>query len=442
MTLARAVAFASIVCGASHAHQLDDTRTGPGNERLVSWSRFHFALDNSGFNPHERRLSPVNVARLVPVWTFDAVWAYGSPVVTRGRVFVGTGKGYFYVLDELTGSALDVFDVGQNSYRCGVASAAAIDGDLLFVQGAQGALIAYDYVLGRVVWWAAPPEADVAGLSSPAVFDGKVYHGISNGNEYSRCNVGRIQCYDEYSGALVWNTDMVPPGYTGGGVWSSVAVDATRRLVIAGADNPNNGSLHCSGLPCDLPGDYTDSIVALDADTGAVVWSFQILACDSQELGFGYSSVVLFNDGTRDLAGAGSKTGWFHAVDRNTGQLAWSVDLGYGGIWSSAAFAYGKLFLNPGTANPGVAVALDARDGSLVWSQPSANRVYGGPAVANGLVFTGLGRSIAALDQRTGRVLWSYDMGSPIYSNPAVVNGCLYVVSRYGLIRKFALRED
>src|SRR5262249_39184150 len=207
-----------------------------------------------------------------------------------------------------------------------------------------------------------------------------------------------------------------------------------------------NGNPSCgAAIPCGTPGDLTDAIVALDCDTGALVWSYTAIYCDSFDLDFGSSSVVLFDDGVHDLAGAGSKNGVFYAVDRNTGSLAWAADLnglcsnGCDELFSAAGFAYGKLFLTPGTSFPSVAVALDPGNGNVLWSQPSQARGYCGPAIAGGMVFTGISNTIAALDQNTGAVLWSYGMGSPIWSNPAVVNGSLYVMSKHGRLTKFSL---
>src|SRR5262249_43356744 len=106
----------------------------------------------------------------------------------------------------------------------------------------------------------------------------------------------------------------------GGGVVSSPSVDVRRRVVyVASGDCVHAGA---TGL--------ANSIIALDADTGALRWSFHPLPpSDLRDFDFIASPNVFtatMGGVTRRLVGAGSKNGTYYAVDQDTGALVWQAD--------------------------------------------------------------------------------------------------------------------
>src|SRR5262249_11409711 len=159
---------------------------------------------------------------------------------------------------------------------------------------------------------------------------------------------------------------------------------------------------------------YGDSFIALNADTGTLVWSWKNQARDRdvENLDFGASPVLFDRSGTPALA-AGSKDGHCYALYRETGQLIWDTAVTDGsstsGIISSPAAAYGMIFMGASVdSKTGKVVALDGRDGRIVWEVQQPAQVLGAVAVAGGAVFVGGGDgNLRAYDASTGSLLWS-----------------------------------
>ena len=413
-------------------------KPGPG-PTPVDWNRFHFSLDNAALNGQETTITTKNAGRLKTLWTFNAgAVIYGSPAVSGSRVIFGTANGTLWILNKDTGTVLKSLALGQNAYGSGAYMTPSVEGDFIYYQDAFGNLVKYNMSTDAEAWRVTAPAND-AGFSSPAVYNGKVFAGLSNGTGDAPCTVGKMQAFDKNTGALLWSWDAAPAPYVGGGIWNSPAIDTARNLVIFATGNPPNGSAACGDpIPPNTPGDYTDSIVALNADTGALVWYYQAIQSDSQDLDFGGSGAVLFNDGTRDLVGAGSKNGKFYTLDRATGGVAWIDDLtgqcvlGCGGMVGSAGAAYGKVFLNIGTNRNSANIALDMKTGAVSWKNGGSSAQYGGPAEANGMVFSGNSNSLLIMNATTGAVLGSYATGGQIDCSPAVSTGRVYFGSSDG----------
>ena len=407
----------------------------PQPSPTVNWNKFHLDLGNTAFNDQEKTLTKGTVKHLNLLWQFTTNGAiYESPSVSGSRVFVGDSSGTLWVLNNDTGAVLDQLALGNNAYGSGAYSTPTVEGDFIYYQDASGNLVKYDLVNRVPVWTALAPPQD-AGFCSPVVYNGRVYAGLSNGTLDNPCTVGKMQAFDEMTGALLWNWDAVPPGYLGGGIWQTPAIDAVRNLVLFSTGNPPNGNPGCGDpIPPDTPGDHTDSIVALDATTGSEVWTYQAIPGDAADLDFGGSGPTLFTAGGRDLVATGSKDGRLYCLDRSNGQVVWIRDLigvcnfGCGGIFSPPGNAHGRLFLNVGI-NPGstsASIAVDGATGNTVWQHAGSDPQFGGPGIANGMVFIGTSHDLRVYDEATGAQLASWTTGGVISSSPAIANGRIY----------------
>ncbi len=253
----------------------------------------------------------------------------------------------------------------------------------------------------------------------------------------------------------------------GGGVWNSPTIDAKRRALYIGT-----GDAYTSPAPA-----TTDSIMALDLDSGKVLWSVQDTANDTwlagctgaklpencpPELGpdhdFGASPILKTLSGGRRLLIAGQKSGnvWAHDPDKK-GAVVWKTALvanttEFGGkiIWGGAADGQNAYF---GLGSGGIA-AVQLRDGEKQWFTPiqpapalAAHSGHDGPLTAiPGVVFSGGWDGVLrALSSANGRVVWEYNtvqdyqtvngvagkggsMGAP---GPVVSGGMLFVPSGY-----------
>ena len=254
---------------------------------------------------------------------------------------------------------------------------------------------------------------------------------------------GSVLALDVDDGTEVWRTSITnddATGGAGGSVWSSAAVDPDRGILYIG-----------TGQSYEEPASaLTDSLLALDIGSGAIVWHRQFTAGDvftfwnqdgpDADIG---ASPNLFTTGGRDLVGVGDKAGHYVAFDRDTGQTVWMVTLPtgnrLGGIMTTAAEADGTIYLSSnrwGTnildfhdpAHASTTYALDAADGHVVWSTDLPSPAFGAFTIANGVLYqTTVEGTVYALRADTGAVLWSDEPGADLGGGVSVVNGTLYV---------------
>jgi outer membrane protein assembly factor BamB len=223
--------------------------------------------------------------------------------------------------------------------------------------------------------------------SSPAVVNGDVYVGSSDGNVYG-VNAG--------TGAQLWSFA------TGGSVLSSPAVA--------------NGDVYV--------GSGDGNVYALNPATGTVVWSF--------DAGAGVESSPTVANG---VVYVGSDSGTVYAISAATGAQLWSFTTG-GSVGSFPAVANGVVYVGSGDHN---LYALRATTGTQLWSFATGGSVASAPAVANGVVYVGsYDGNVYAINASTGAQRWLFTTGGSVGSSAAVANGVVYVGSSDGNV--YALR--
>ncbi len=248
--------------------------------------------------------------RGVSTW-FDAKAPAGAPC--RRRVYVGTIDARIVALDARTGTPCG--DFGQNGT----------------VSLRRGLHIAPLY------------EEEYELTSPPAIVNGLVVTGSAVADN-GRVNAasGEVRAYDARTGALRWTWDPVPrdstdPAYatwrsgmghvTGAAnAWSIIAADSARDLVFVPTGSPSPD--YYGG---ERVGDnrYGNSIVALRASTGKVVWSFQAVHHDLWDYDVAAPPVLatITHDGKRaDVVLQTLKTGQLFVLDRDTGKPVFPVE--------------------------------------------------------------------------------------------------------------------
>jgi alcohol dehydrogenase (cytochrome c) len=210
----------------------------------------------------------------------------------------------------------------------------AILGDTLFLATLDAHLVAIDAKSGRPVWnvAVADPKLGYSMTMAPLVVKDKVLIGTGGGEYGIR---GFIAAYDAKSGKEVWRFHTIPgpgePGHetwngdawkTGGGsIWVTPSYDPELNLTYWGVGNPGP-----DWNPDQRPGDnlYTDSVVALDADTGAMKWHYQFTPND----GYDYDSVQVAVLADLNWRGTPTKAmlwanrnGNFYVLDRTNGRF-------------------------------------------------------------------------------------------------------------------------
>jgi polyvinyl alcohol dehydrogenase (cytochrome) len=435
-------------------------------------------------------LSSDLVPRLKLKWAFGfpgVSSVYGQPTIAAGRVFIGVDTGYVYSLDAATGCVYWSFQAEagvRNAISVGPVSApsssyAAYFGDI------RGNVYALDAFTGDLLWRIiADPHPLAAITGAPTLHAGRLYVPVSSREEaaggslnYPCCTFrGSVLAVEATTGQLIWKTYMIPDparpvgknsvgtqlwAAAGAAVWHAPTIDLTRRAVYIAT-----GDAYTEPAP-----KTTDAVMALDMETGTVLWTVQdtendawLVGCAQErsencpkDLGpdfdFGAPPILQALPDGRRLVIAGQKSGqvFAHDPDRQ-GAVVWTTSLVdklgdaeilFGGATDEHAAYFGL--------SNGVLAALDAATGKPKWStsvtsQAPRRGLTAALTTIPGAVFSGGqdGR-LRAFSTDTGRVIWDYNMlqdfktvngvaargGSMGAPGPTVVGGMLFAGSGY-----------
>ena len=375
--------------------------------------------------------APAQVGALRRAWAFSSPSGdfTGTPVVARGVVVAGDYSGVVYALDARTGRVRWKTDLGRH-----INGSAAIDPRAgrvyvpLATVGSPG-LAALSLRDGRLRWSRVlTRQAGSDAYSSPVYWRGRVYMETSGPTGDDSTARGTVVALNARSGAVRWRTFMVPRGHDGGGVWSTPAIDTATGRLYVGTGNAYHAP----------DSQNTDSIVALDARTGAIRGHFQALKGDTfasdnpagPDADFGASPNFFRAPDGRRLVGEGAKDGVYYTVDRRTMRLRWKTAIGpgspTGGILGSTVSDGQRVY---GSDSITGQVAAIGTDGSIKWSS-----VDGGPldfsplAMAHGVLYSVTPAGILnARDPATGGVLTRVSLGAPTVGGISAAGRALYV---------------
>ena len=161
-----------------------------------------------------------------------------------------------------------------------------------------------------------------------------------------------------------------------------------------------------------------DSVYALNAETGAKVWSYQA--------GFHFYSGPAVANG---IVYAGCQDFNLYALDARTGAKLWSYKAGTS-FSSSPAVANDVVYIGSNDSN---VYALNAKTGAKLWSYTTGFEVVSSTAVVNSVVYVGsTDANVYALKEARGAKVWSYATGGDVNSSPAVTNGVVFIGSDDG----------
>jgi alcohol dehydrogenase (cytochrome c) len=240
-------------------------------------------------------------------------------------------------LDAATGRQFWTFryNIPQTARNCcgRVNRGLAILGDTLFMGTLNSHLIAVNAKTGTLVWdTTVTTTAGYPITVAPLVVKDKVIIGTAGGDGAIR---GYIAAFDAKTGKEVWRTYTIPgpgePGNetwsgeswkTGGaGVWTTGSYDPETNLTFWGTGNPNPTGNGPSRLGDNL---YSDSVLALDADTGKLKWHYQFTPHDEMDYDSTQVPVladVEFKGRMRKAMLFANRNGLMYLLDRTTGEF-------------------------------------------------------------------------------------------------------------------------
>ena len=320
----------------------------------ANWAAFGRTAGEQHFSP----LTQVNaqtVGGLGLVWSMDLPPqnSVSAPLAVDGVLYVATGYSIVRAIDAVTGKLKWEYDpqAPQASGRklrqgWGIRGIAYGQGRI-FVGTQDGRLIALDRTSGKPAWTARTLPLDNASFISgpPRYFDGKVIIGFG-GADVSAVR-GYVTTYDAATGKQLWRFHTVPGNpkdgfenaamemaaktwagdwwkYGGGGtVWNAMTYDPTTHSIIIGVGNgsPWNHKVRSAGKGDNL---FLASVVALDANSGAYKWHYQVNPGESWDYNASMDMELadLTIDGqSRKVLMTAPKNGFFYVIDRTNGKL-------------------------------------------------------------------------------------------------------------------------
>ncbi len=309
------------------------------------WLMFNRDYTGRDYAPFTQ-ITPDNISKLTVAWTSGKIdipdGFEDTPIVNGDYMFVTTPKDHVIAYNAVTGAKLWEYDykVPPAAYKtlcCDTNNrGVALYGNLVILGTLDNHVVALDAATGAVKWDVSIMEPGVGYSISeaPLVVNGKVIIG-SGGGEYGAR--GFLVGLDANTGAQVWKTyttalenepggDTWPAGMakTGGGApWMTGTYDPETKTLFWGAGNPG------PWLATMRPGKnlYTDSLLALDPDTGKMKWYYQYTANDTWDYD-GVNTPVLqditYEGKTYKAIVEANRNGYFYALDRTNGKLIYA----------------------------------------------------------------------------------------------------------------------
>jgi alcohol dehydrogenase (cytochrome c) len=298
------------------------------------------------------QITPVNARNLELKWMYQAAVAGAwqtTPLVVDGVMYLTQRPNDVVALDAKTGRVFWMYRHQLDPTQivcCGANNRGlAILGDTLFMGTLDARLVAIDAKSGRPLWTTqvADNKAGYSVTLAPLVVKDKVIIGVGGGEYGIR---GFIAAYDAKSGKEAWRFYTIPgPGETGFETWQPCAPSATAfcdseawkhgggSVWVTGSYDPalnltywGVGNAGPDWNADQRPGDnlYTDSVVALDADSGRLRWHYQFTPHDRYD----YDSVqvpvladITFHGQPLKAMVWANRNGNFYLLDRETGKF-------------------------------------------------------------------------------------------------------------------------
>ena len=422
-----------------------------------------------------------NVSQLHEVWRrpFECTALFGcvtsNPLLLGETVYVQDMASNVFALARDSGELrwvhrIDALTPGPNGVAVGWGKVFANRGDT--------GIVALDSSNGEELWRFEPTLVKSEGIDvQPTVYGGSVFVSTvpaSLRGIYLGGSRGIIQALAADSGEVRWQFDTIDSEDAwgdaetngGGGAWYPPLIDASRGLTFWGTGNPlpwPGTPEQPSGASRPGPNLYTSSLVALGLEDGALAWFHQEREHDLFDGDFQNPPIHARTQDGESVIGSG-KTGTVVSLAIEDGTLQWRAKVGQhqnddlrelpeepleilpgalGGVLTPPAYADGVVYvpivdlatsfsgtewlLDPKQAT-GALTALDARDGSELWTVQLPAPAYGAATVANDLVLTSdyAGR-VYAFARDSGEELWHYDAGGGINA-PLAIAGDLVLI--------------
>ena len=381
----------------------------PPADDWLMWRRTH---NHWGHSPLDQ-IDTTNVGslRLAWAWTMAEGIQETTPLVHDGVMFLVQACDYVEALDVRDGTRLWEYRRERVEHGARLSCATrngALYQDKLFLGTHDAHLVALDARTGEVVWDQQVGDWEVGQHYSggPQVIKGRVVAGMSGCYHLNtRC---WISAHDAETGREVWRTYTIPRpgefGYDtwggipdemrrGGSSWNAPSYDPELNLIYAGVGVPIPwGSVQRGTGDGDVL--FTNSTLAIDADTGEIVWYFQHIPNDEWDLDHPYARLVVETEVSPDPD---------------------AVDWVNGGITPGSR----RKIVTGIPGKTGIVWALDAATGAFLWAEPTSRQ-----------------NVVVDVDAESRRVILNESLkfpqvGEPVYVCPSYIGGINWQATSY-----------
>ena len=317
------------------------------NPDPVDWLNWRRTLNGWGYSPLDQiNVENVHQLGLVWSWTMTPGVSQTTPLVHDGVMYIPNPLNVVQALDAVTGDRLweyrkEFERSPDDSFRARTRSIAIYD-DKIYLNTNDAHIVALDALTGEVVWdhTVADNALGYRYTSGPIVVKGKIVAGMTGCERYKN-DVCFISAHDAQTGEEVWRTSTIArPGAPGGDTWGDLPLTfrAGGDAWIPGSYDPGTNLTYWSTSQAKpwarvsrgTDGDalYTNSVLALDPETGELEWYYQFIPGETHDLDDVFESVLIDHRGRSSLFKMG-KLGILWEIDRVTGNFVAAHDLGY-----------------------------------------------------------------------------------------------------------------
>ena len=429
----------------------------------------------------DSKINSGNVSELGVAWAFAipgaSEWgaAATNPLILGNIVYLQDLKSSIYAIDFKNGEL--IWNKEYSLDNAGPTGPVIADGKIFITKGHYEAA-ALD-MKGNELWTVKLSDNENVGIDiQSTAFNGKFYistvPGINNSNFYKGGSTGFLYALDGATGKVVWSLNTVdsediwgnPEVNSGGGAWYPPAIDTKSSVMYWAIANPGpwpGTAEFPNGSSRPGPNLYTNSILALNAEEGSMLWYNQVLPHDLFDYDLQISPIlatVNIDGSDKDIIISAGKMGKVYGFDKATGKTLWETKVGLhenseltelpegvtkvspgplGGVETPMAYADGVVYVpvvnmvveyTPSEfvassfdlgAATGELVAIDAATGQILWDKKIDQMAVGAATVVNDLVFTStFNGKIYAFDRKTGDEIWTYQAPGGINGWPAV----------------------
>ena len=332
---------------------VDAKRMGNADRDAANWLSYGRTYSEQRFSPLSK-INADNAKQLGLAWYADLDTnrgQEGTPLVIDGVLYTSTAWSLVKAYDAATGKLIWSYDpevpkeLGVEGCCDVVSRGIAAWNGKIYVATFDARLVALDARTGKPVWSVKTGDQKHLTITqAPRAVKGRIIIGMSGGEYGIR---GYISAYDAETGKLAWRFYTVPGDPSkpfenkamemaaktwsgewwkeggGGVVWDAISYDPELNLVYFGV---GNGLEWARSYRSANKGDnlFLSSIVALNADTGAYVWHFQVNPgeeWDYDAVGQLTLADLTIDGKPRKVIMQANKNGFFYVLDRKTGQF-------------------------------------------------------------------------------------------------------------------------